>query len=133
MYMYVAIWGFQVVLVVKNLPANAGDIRDVGLILELGRSPGRGHGNLLQYSCLEDPLDRGAWRATVYRVAKSWTQLEQHGTHIYCCSVTKSCLTLSSPWTVALQTPLFMEPSRQDCWSGLPFPSPMYVCICIQM
>ena len=123
----------QVVLVVKNLPANAGDIRDVGLILELGRSPGRGDGNLLQYYCLEDPMDRGAWHATVYRVAKSWTQLEQHGTHIYCCSVTKSCLTLSSPWTVALQAPLFMESSRQECWSGLPFPSPMYVCICIQM
>ena len=45
----------QVVLVVKNLPANAGDIRDAGLILELGRSPGGGHGNLLQYSCLENP------------------------------------------------------------------------------
>ena len=59
MYMYVAIWGFQVVLVVKNLPANAGDIRDVGLILELGRSPGRGHGNLLQYSHLENHMDRG--------------------------------------------------------------------------
>ena len=72
----------QVVLVVKNLPANAGDIRDVGLIFELGRSSGRGDGNLLQYYCLEDPMDRGAWHATVYRVAKSWTQLEQHA-HTY--------------------------------------------------
>ena len=50
----------QVMLVLKNLPANAGDIRDVGLIPGSGRSPGRGHGNPLQYSCLENPMDRGA-------------------------------------------------------------------------
>ena len=50
---------------VKNPPASAGDIRDVGLIPGLGRSPGGGHGNLLQYSCLENLKDRGAWRATV--------------------------------------------------------------------
>ena len=60
----------QVALVVKNLPANAIDIRDVGLILGWGRYPGEGHGNALQYSCLENPLDRGAWRATVHGVAK---------------------------------------------------------------
>ena len=53
----------KVVLVVKNLPANTGDTREVGLIPGLGRSPGGGHGNLLQYSCLEDPMDRGAWPA----------------------------------------------------------------------
>ena len=58
---------------VKNLPANAGDIRDTGLIPESGRSPGVGHGNPLQYSCLENPMDRGAWWATVHRVAKSQT------------------------------------------------------------
>ena len=63
----------QVVLVVKTLPANAGDIRDTGLILGSGRSLGGGHGNPLQYSCLENPTDRGAWRATVHRVAKSQT------------------------------------------------------------
>ena len=50
----------QVALVVKNPPANAGDIRDVGLILGLGRSPGGGHGNPVQYSCLENLMDRGA-------------------------------------------------------------------------
>ena len=55
-------------LVVKNLPANAGDVRDGGLVPESGRSSGGGHGNLLQYSCLENPMDRGAWRATVHRV-----------------------------------------------------------------
>ena len=53
---------------VKNLPANAGDVRDVGLIPGLGRSLGEGHGSPLQYSCLENPMDRGAWRTTVYRV-----------------------------------------------------------------
>ena len=58
------------VLVVKNLPANAGDVRDVGLIPGLGRSPGEGNGNSLQYSCLENPMDREAWQATVHGVAK---------------------------------------------------------------
>ena len=50
---------------VKNPPANAGDMRDTGSIPESGRSPGGGHGNLFQYSCLENPMDRGAWWATV--------------------------------------------------------------------
>ena len=58
---------------VKNPPANARDARDSGLIPESGRSPGGGHGNSLQYSCLENPTDRGAWRAIVHRVAKSQT------------------------------------------------------------
>ena len=63
----------QVVLVVKNPPANAGDIRDPSLIPGLGRCPGGGHGNPLQYSCLENPMDRGACQATVHGVVKSWT------------------------------------------------------------
>ena len=62
--------GFQVVPVVKNPPANAGDLRDEGLIPGSGRSPGGGHGNPLQYSCLENPMDRGAWWATVHGVTK---------------------------------------------------------------
>ena len=66
----------QVALVVENLPANAGDIRDVGLIPGWRRSPGRGHDNPLRYSCLENPMDTGAWWATVHRVAKSWTRLK---------------------------------------------------------
>ena len=65
-----------VVLVVKNLPAKAGDVRGLGSIPGLGRSPGEGHGNLLQYSCLEHPMDRGAWRGTAHRVTKSQTQLK---------------------------------------------------------
>ena len=63
--------GFQVVLVVKNPPANAGDIRDAGLIPGWARVPGGGHGNPLQYSCLENPTDRGARQATVHGVAQS--------------------------------------------------------------
>ena len=55
---------------VKNLLANAGDIRDMGSILGSGRSPGGGHGNPLQYSCLENPMDRGAWWSTVHGVAE---------------------------------------------------------------
>ena len=65
--------GFQVVPVVKKPPANAGDLRDEGLIPGSGRCPGVGNGNPLQYSCLENPIDRGAWWATVHRVAKSRT------------------------------------------------------------
>ena len=64
-------------LAVKTLPAYAGDIRDSGSVLGLGRAPGGGNGNPLQYSCLENPMDRGAWRATVHGVAKSWIQLKQ--------------------------------------------------------
>ena len=73
----------QVVLVVKNPPDNTGYIRDMGLIPWLGRSPGGGHGNPPQYSCLENPMDRGAWRATVHRVAKSHTRLKRLSTAQY--------------------------------------------------
>ena len=58
---------------VKNLPANAGVIRDMASILELGRSPGGGHGNPLQYSYLENPMERGAWQAIVHGVTESDT------------------------------------------------------------
>ena len=68
-------------LVVKNPLANAGDVRDVGLIPGSGRSPGGGNGNPFQYSCLENPMDRGAWWATVHGVAESWTRLKHLSTH----------------------------------------------------
>ena len=58
------------VLVVKNISANAGNIRDMGSVPGLGRSPGGGYGNPVQYSCLEYPMDRGAWGATVHSIAK---------------------------------------------------------------
>ena len=63
---------------VKNPPANAGDIRDVGFIPRLGRSPREGHGNPPQYSCLENAMDRGACWATVHRVTVSQTRLSMH-------------------------------------------------------
>ena len=69
------------VLVVKNLTFNAGDTRDVSLIPGLERSPGGRHGNRLQYSCLENLMDRRAWRAIVHGVAKRWTQMKQLSTH----------------------------------------------------
>ena len=68
-------------LVVENLPANAGDIRDPGSVPGLGRSPEGGHGNPLHYCYLENPMDRGTWWATVHRVAKSWTRLKLLSMH----------------------------------------------------
>jgi len=62
--------------VVKNLPANAGDVSDASSIPGMGRFPGGGHGNPLQYSCLENPMDRGPWWATLHGVAKSQTKLK---------------------------------------------------------
>ena len=73
------LWASQVVLVGKNLPVNA-DVRDKGLIPELGRSPGGGHGNSLQYSCLENPMDRGAWQLQSMG-SQSQTWLKQFSTH----------------------------------------------------
>ena len=70
------LWASQMALAVKNLPGNAGDVRDRGSIPGLGRSPGGGHGSPLQYSCLENPMDRGAWGVRVHRVTKSWTGLK---------------------------------------------------------
>ena len=76
-YLY-QLWGLPGGTVVKNLPANAGDARDLGAVFGLGRSPGVGNGNPLQYSCLENSMDRGAWQATVHGVAKSQTRLNDY-------------------------------------------------------
>ena len=70
-YLYLTTLISQVALVVKNLPASAGGVRDKSSIPGLGRSPGGGHGNPLQYSCLGNPIDRGAWWSTVHWVAKN--------------------------------------------------------------
>ena len=67
----------QGALMVKNPPAYAGHVREEGLIPKLGRSPGGGNGNLLQYSCLENPMDRGVWWAIVHKVEQSWTRLKR--------------------------------------------------------
>ena len=72
----VTMWASQVMLLVKNQPANAEDMRDKGSIPGLGRSPGGGHDNPLQYSCLENPMDRGAWWASIHGVTKIWTRLK---------------------------------------------------------
>ena len=72
---------FQVALVAKNTPASAGELWDVGSIPGSGRSPGGRHGNQLQDSCLEHPMDGGVWQATVHRVTKSQTQLKQLSTY----------------------------------------------------
>ena len=66
---------------VENTPANAGDARDASSIPGSGRSPGGGHGNVPRYSCLENPMDREAGQATVYRVTKSKTQLKRLSMH----------------------------------------------------
>ena len=65
-------------LVVKNPPANAGEVRDVSSVPGLGRSPGVGNDNLLQYSCWENSMDRGTFWATVNGITKSWMGLNEH-------------------------------------------------------
>ena len=77
---------------VKNSPANAGDLRDTGLIPGLGRSLGGRHDDLFQYSCLENPMDRKAWWATVHGVVKSWTLEKAMAPH-------SSTLAWKIPWT----------------------------------
>ena len=84
-------------LEVKSPPASAGDVKDVGSIPGLERSPGEGKGNLLQGSCLGNPMDRGAWWATVCGVAKSWTQLSTHTqgpTSCAACPENKICMNM---------------------------------------
>ena len=80
-YIYTHIYTSQVALVVENLPANAQDIKDAGSIPGSERSPGEGHVNPVQYSCLENPMNRGTWQATIHRISKSKTQLKRLRTH----------------------------------------------------
>ena len=75
----------------KNPPVNAGDLINVGLIPAPGRFFGGGHGNPLQYSCLEDPMDRGAWRATVHGVAKNQILLKRLSIHTHGLKQTLEC------------------------------------------
>ena len=81
----------QVALVVKNPPANAQDVKHAGSTLGSGRSLGGGHGNPLQYSCLENSMDRGAWWATVREVTRSWTLHEHTCVYIY---TSKICINI---------------------------------------
>ena len=93
-------WASQVVLVVKSPPTNAGDVQDVSSIPELGRSLGGGHGNPLQYSCLENPMDRGAWWTTVHTVAKTQTWLQRLNTHMYKVDNQLYTIENSTQWSV---------------------------------
>ena len=90
-------WASQVVNVVKNTPANARDVRDMGLIPGSGGSPGAGHSNLLQCSCLENSMDRGAWWATVHGVTKSWTRLKWLNTHARTLGPPTFCVMMDKP------------------------------------
>ena len=91
-------WASQVAVVAKDLPPSVGDVRDTGLIAGLGRSPGEGSGNPLQYSCLENPMDRGARRAIVRKVAKSQIWLKQFSIHAHSYSVISTFNQLKQAW-----------------------------------
>ena len=98
---------------VKNPPASAGDVRDVGSIPGWGRSPGEGNGNPLQYSCLENPLNRGAWWALVHRVTKSWTRLRRLSMHTHGCY-----------FTLRPARATFLHPSPAHFLFTGPYPAP---------
>ena len=106
----------QVALVVKNLPANAGDPRDTSSIPEPGRSPGGEHDNSLQYSCLEHPTDSGAWWATVDGVAKSQSRPKQLSPRAY---RPPQSLVISSPAVCDLPNILF-HLYQPEGWCGFP-------------
>ena len=121
----------------KNPPANAGDARNAGSIPGWRRSPEVGNDNLLQYSCLENSMDGGAWQSIVHGVRKSWTRLSacththtHTHTHVLpkacaCCALSLSCVPLfATLWTTVHQSPLSNGFSRQEYWSGLPCPPP---------
>ena len=103
---------------VKNLPANAGDARDASLIRGLGRSPRGGHGNPLQYSCLENPMDGGVWWATVHEATKGWTRLKQPSTHAKnILSPSKTMLTCDKYETSNKNT-MLMKNSQEHFYRG---------------
>ena len=127
---------------VKVSACNAGDL---GSIPGSGRAPGEGNGNPLQYPCLENSMDGGAWSATVHGVTKSPTRLNNFNFtlegktelensklsvsspsffHLVCVLSHSVLSNFATPWTVAFQAPLSMGFFRQECWSGLPFPPP---------
>ena len=92
---FFTLWAIREAQVVKKPPANAGDLRDVGLIPGSGRSPWEGNDNPLQYPCLENPMDRGAWQASAHSVAKSQTWLKWF--NMYTCTHTQVNLIRSCP------------------------------------
>ena len=113
------LWASQVALGVKNSPADTGDIRDVGWIPGSGRCPGGGQGSSLQYSCLENPMDRGAWW-TVHGVSQSRTRLKQLSTHTHEPFLFTSTAELWLGWLFSLDF-LHKYPSSADLtgWIGV--------------
>ena len=111
-------WGLKIrgaSQVVKNPPANGGDVSDTGLIPGLGRSPGGGNGNPLQYSCLGNPMDREAWWATVHGAAKSQTRLKWPSTHAHFLSRVDIVLIWIYGAVESYQDPA--EAKNRRCWS----------------
>ena len=122
-------WGLPWWLSGKESACNEWVAKDAGMILGLGRFPGEKHGNPLQYSCLENPMDRGAWWAIVHGVLKSWTWLSDftlYGKYMYyICSIyiNWKSKSLSRIWLFAIPwTIQSMEFSRPEYWSGYLFP-----------
>ena len=107
--------GFPCNLVGKESACSAGDTGDAGSVLESGQFPGEGNGNLLQYSCLRNPMDRGAWQATVHGVTKSQTQLKWLSTSIYIC--------------LSFETQVIWDTKRHDLFS-LPAKLGKAICNC---
>ena len=117
---------------VKNTPANAGDTRDVGSIPGSGRSPGEGNSKPFQYSCLENSMDRGAWRATVHEVVKSQTQLSEHACMHACTHRIRGSRAGSrglplplhkaerNLWGRMMDSPTTQDPCPQDSFHFLP-------------
>ena len=123
--MYIYIWASQVAPVVRNPTTNAGDIKDEGSIPRLGRYPGGRHGNPLQYSCLENPTDRGAWWATVHMVAESdTTEATSHThTHIHIMAILTGVVLICISLVISGFEHLFMYQRRYtngnifiSCW-----------------
>ena len=112
-------WASQVELMVENLPANSGDKRRDQFDPRSGKSPGGGHGNPLQYSFLENPMDRRARRATVHGVAKSWTQLKRLSTHsqalLYAHFTGEETETHEGKYKVTLTSLVIPVSSAPDC------------------
>ena len=104
----------------KEPTCSAGDLRDTGSIPGLGRFPGEGHGNLLQFSCLENPMNKGAWQSIVHGVTKSWTQLKrQHA----CIQRQHDDWNLPIQCPAGLSRPIYLNPSRLS--SSKPTPTPV--------
>ena len=100
---------------VKNLPANVENARDCGFDPWVGKIPWSRKWSLLQYSCLKDSMDRGVWHVTVHScTVKSLSRFSHVQLFV-------------TPWTVARPSPLSMGLSRQESWSGLPYPSPRHL------